>query len=551
MVSRDRAFAEFVETRGPVLWRMASLLELDASDAERALVAALATTRRHWSALNRDGAAEGATRDALSAPFVLKRRRDGTLDDVDSAPANTPPHRAPLAALTARQRVLLVVPVFAGSTITEVARLLNMPSAEASAMAEEAEHIFRGQTDAASGALITALDAAALRDVPEDLLPEVLAVPRPRRTPLAAAALLVAVTVAAVVAVAPWGGGGDATGAESAVNEWGVPNDLRMFGGLPSLASEPIERASTALVVGGTPVVTDADTGEARAVFGTQSGPAWFDRENNRQTLLIRSRWTQVVLSPNGEWLLLVKLNPDTPSSPFNQSRADAGALFLVKVSTGATVRLDEMHPSPDATGAAGIAEARLAWAPNSQSFACACRGTLSVGALDTDGHVVVNHTAVRARSVAWGSPGLAVAEPQGGWWYVDQPTVASETLVYGEALGISSTEPVSYLEISVLTIYALGADRRPDGGHCTLWDSNFSYPVSVLTAAERGGTLCTPVTMQPGREGFVLVLPAKGPARRPQPLDIVVVHRDGSTSDAGSFPPGTTTASFAADLVG
>jgi hypothetical protein len=30
-----------------------------------------------------------------------------------------------------------------------------------------------------------------------------------------------------------------------------------------------------------------------------------------------------------------------------------------------------------------------------------------------------------------------------------------------------------------------------------------------------------------------------------------VVVHRDGSTSDAGSFPPGTTTASFAADLVG
>ena len=530
---------------------MASLLELDPSDAERALVAALATTRRHWSALNRDGTAESATRDALSAAFVSQRRRDGTLDDVDSAPANTSPHRAPLAALNARQRVLLVVPVFAGSTLTEVARLLNMSSAEASAMAEEAEQIFRGQTGPASGALITALDAAALRDVPPDLLPETLGVPRPRRTPLAAAAVVVAVTVAAVVAIAPWGGQGDATSAESAVNEWGVPNDLRMLGDLPSLASEPIERASTALVVGGTPVVTDADTGEARAVFGTQSGPAWFDRENNRQTLLIRSQWTQVVLSPNGEWLLLVKLNPDGPSTPFNQSRADVGVLFLVKVSTGSTIRLDEMHPSPDATGAAGIAEARLAWAPNSQSFACACRGTLSVGALDTDDHVVVNHTAVRARSVAWGSPGLAVAEPQGGWWYVDQPTVASETLVYGEALGISTTEPVSYLEISVLTIYALGADRRPDGGHCTLWDSNFSYPVSVLTAAERGGTLCTPVTMQPGRGGFVLVLPAKGPARRSQPLDIVVVHRDGSTSDAGSFPPGTTTASFAADLVG
>ncbi|MFL6180825.1 MAG: RNA polymerase sigma factor [Actinomycetes bacterium] len=551
MVTRDRGFAEFVETRGPVLWRMASLLELDPAEAERALVAALATTRRRWSALNRDRAAESATRESLSAAFIAKRRREGTLDDPAPATGTTAPHRAALAALTSRQRVLLVVPVFAGSTLTEVARLLNMSSAEASGMAEQAERTFRVQTGQASGALITALDAVALRDAPSHLLTETLAVPRPRRTPLAAAAVVVAITVAVVVAVAPWGGRGDATGAESAVNEWGVPRDLGLRGDLPSLAAEPIDKASTALVVGSTPVVTDAVTGEARAVFASQADPAWFDRENNQQTLLSHSQWTQVVLSPNGEWLLLVKRNPDTPSSPFNQSRADVGVLFLVEISTGATIRVDEMHPSPDATGAAGIAEARLAWAPNSQSFACACSGTLSVGLMDADGHVVVNHTAVRARSVAWGSPGLAVAEPQGGWWYVDQPTVDRDALVYGAALGISTTEPVSYLEISVLTIYALGADRRPDGGHCTLWDSSFSYPVSVLTAAERGGTLCTPVTMQAGRDGFVLVLPAKGPTQRSRSLDIVVVRRDGSTSDAGSFPPGTTTASFAADLVG
>src|SRR6185295_8456614 len=104
---------------------------------------------------------------------------------------------------------------------------------------------------------------------------------------------------------------------------------------------EPIDQASTALVVGGTPVVLDAATGEARAVFGAQAGPAWFDRKNNRQTMLIRSPWTQVVLSPNGQWLLLVKVNPDVRSGQFHQSRSDIGVLFLVKVSTGATIRVD------------------------------------------------------------------------------------------------------------------------------------------------------------------------------------------------------------------
>ncbi|MFL6178794.1 MAG: hypothetical protein ACJ74E_02940, partial [Actinomycetes bacterium] len=139
MVTRDRGFAEFVETRGPVLWRMASLLELDPAEAERALVAALATTRRRWSALNRDRAAESATRESLSAAFIAKRRREGTLDDPAPETGNTAPHRAALAALTSRQRALLVVPVFAGSTLTEVARLLDMSSAEASGMAEQAE----------------------------------------------------------------------------------------------------------------------------------------------------------------------------------------------------------------------------------------------------------------------------------------------------------------------------------------------------------------------------------------------------------------------------
>jgi hypothetical protein len=298
-------------------------------------------------------------------------------------------------------------------------------------------------------------------------------------------------------------------------------------------------------------VVTDAATGDARAVFGVQTGPEWWDREGDRQTKLIRSRWTQVALSPNGEWLLLVRSMSDVRLSSPASTRADSGQLFLVQISTGATFQIDDLYPSPDATGPAGIAQVQLAWAPDSQSFACVSNGKLSTAAVNPYGQVVLSHTAIRARSVAWGSPGLAVSAPHGGWHYVDQPTVGYEELVYGVALGISLSEPVSYLEISLLTIYALGADKKPDGGHCTLWDANFSYPVSVLTAAERGGTLCTPITVQAGREDFILVLPAKGPTSTAQPLDIVVVHRDGSISEAGSFPPGTTAASFAAGLVG
>jgi hypothetical protein len=552
MVSADREFAEFIETRGSALWAMASLLEIDELDARRTLTDALAGTRRRWPSIRRDGDAESLARDLLGASFVARHRRAGTLEVAASPPVEqASSQRVALSQLTARQRALLVLPAYVGATVTEAARLLDMTGAEAKAMVDDAERTFREHAGAASNAaLITLLDAAALRDAPPDLLADSLRAWRPRHTALIAAAVVVVAAVAVVIAVTPWRGGTEATGAESAVNSWGIPNDLHLFGDIPSLAASPIDRASTALVVGGTPLVADAVTGQTRAVFGTQWGPAWFDREDDKQTMLIRSRWTQTVLSPDGAWLLLVKVDRRPVTGRHNQPGADVGQLFLVKVATGATSRIDEMNPSADATGTAGIAESRLVWAPDSKSFACACSGTLSIGELNSDEKVTVTHTTVRARAVAWGSPGLAVAEPHGGWWYVDRPTVASEALVYSAALAISFSDPESYLEVSALTIYALGADRKPDGGHCTLWDADFSYPVSILPAAERGGTLCTPVALQAGRDGFLLVLPAKG-SQTAQPLDIVVVHDDGTSSDAGSFPPGTTAASFATDLVG
>ncbi|HEX5017597.1 MAG TPA: hypothetical protein VFX15_08430, partial [Actinomycetes bacterium] len=66
---------------------------------------------------------------------------------------------------------------------------------------------------------------------------------------------------------------------------------------------------------------------------------------------------------------------------------------------------------------------------------------------------------------------------------------------------------------------------------------------------SERNGRLCTPVAVQPAGDGFALVMSPRASATGA--LEILVVDARGITSSAGFFPDGTSTASFAADLVG
>ena len=76
-----------------------------------------------------------------------------------------------------------------------------------------------------------------------------------------------------------------------------------------------------AYIAQGVPVVTDATTGEARTVLAGSPTPAWYDGNvNGVVTGLLRRGppWTQAVLSPDGQWLLLVQ-------APVLVGRTDSG----------------------------------------------------------------------------------------------------------------------------------------------------------------------------------------------------------------------------------
>ena len=549
MAGRDQGFTDFVDTRAPALWPMATLLEREPDVAQGLLVGALADVRRRWGQLGRDGGAEHEARLTLAARFVRGGRAEDpspSIHDDDGAGER----RAALFTLTAQQRVLLVLSAYTGTDDREIARVADVKVDEVAALTGRAEAAFRAELDDASSTrLLSLLDDAALHDVPPGLTAAVLAArPSRRGRVLVGAGVLVGV-VAIGVALSPLVAGSDPADAQAAVKEWGVPALIDKPSVLPSLLEAPIGRASAAVVVDGTPLVIDASSGDARAVFDATSDLAAkaVDRGGHG---LIRQNWTQVVLSPDGERLLLVRPRPEV--SPTLQSgRSTTGELFVVDIDSGDVTPIEEMNPTPVATAIAGIAQPRLAWAPDSRSFACACSGTLSIALFDDDGLGAVNHTAREARAVAWGVQGPAVADRKGGWSYTDLPAIDTSPFIYAPGLAIADADPTMYLEVSARTIYALGADDRPDGGHCTLWDADLSSPVEVLSVAERGGTLCTPMTLQPGRDGFVLVVASSGPDAERRPFDVVAVDREGKSEVISSVPRATTAASFAAELVG
>ena len=550
MAGRDQEFVAFLDARGPALWRMASLLELEPDDAEALLVTSLSDVRQRWSALTREGNAEPATRLEIAARYVASERRAGMLDAAMQVPGPVGTSRAALFSLTPRQRTLLVLTTYAGADIDEAAKVVGASRDEVPALIAQADEAFRGNLAESGAPLLTLLDGAALHEVPTQLNASVLAAaPRHRRRLMATAGGVAVVLVGALV-LSPWGRGSDASDDPAAAGDSGVPAVVDLPTDPPALTEAPIESASAALVVDDVPVVLDAATGEVRAVFDDSSdlAPMPIDRGNHGT---VRQNWSQAVLSPDGTRLLLVRPRPWSASMPGRPTGSGTGELVVVDIASGDATVVDELNPSPRATGVAGIAQPRLAWAPDSASFACACSGTLSLGLFDDDGLGAVNHTARMAHAVAWGPEGVAVADRRGGWSYTDQAAAETSPFIYSTGLAVTRTDPTMYLEVSPLTIYALGADSEPDGGHCTLWDADFTYPMAVLPMAERGGTLCTPMTVQAGRSGFVLVLPGVGSEADERPFDVVAIDRDGSNTVIGTVPRETTAASFAAELVG
>ena len=127
-----------------------------------------------------------------------------------------------------------------------------------------------------------------------------------------------------------------------------------------------------AYIADGVPVVTDAATGDARTVLAGRPQPEWYDGNvDGVVTGLLRRGppWTQAVLSPDGEWLLLVQapvlLGLETGSSSpgdradstsIGESLAPTGDLYLVRISTGEVTPVSEADPVSDAQGVASVA---------------------------------------------------------------------------------------------------------------------------------------------------------------------------------------------------
>ncbi|MEO8107150.1 MAG: hypothetical protein ABI720_07505, partial [Actinomycetes bacterium] len=486
-------------------------------------------------------------------------RRSRTLDAVPApsiVPDGASAERLALASLTNRQRACLILSAFESLNDADIASALRLKIDDAQHFTQEATAQFRRAAGVAPGAtLLPLLNAAASREVPGDFAARVDGEARSQRRrgmAIALGAATAAVAIGATVAAVTPGDNPESSAASPSANivRWGIPAEPPLPRRLQSLAEQPIATASMAYVTQGVPVVTDAATGEARTVLGGRPQPEWYDGNvDGVVTGLLRRGppWTQSVLSPDGQWLLLVQAPREATSE-----RA-VGALYLVRVSTGQVTPLPDANPVARSQGVVSIANSVLAWAPGGGAFACVCGGGLRVFDLEP--------TVPRARvtserrgsftDVAWGQQGLIARRASGGWVSLTRGGAPIEDLGGADAVAASITSPAVYLSVGVTSIYALGADTEPDGGRCVMWDADIAAPIEVRPVPERDGPLCTPVALQAGRSGVLLVLRPDRPRPQPLPLDVVSVDSAGASTVIGTLPPGTTFGSFAAKFVG
>ena len=515
-MSKARAgFSDFVETRGASLARSASLLELDAVEAEHAVVGALAWSSRHWGSLARDGNADEAVRQHLYTAVTTRWRRARTLDAVPAPSAITddaPAERAALASLTNRQRAALVLTAFDSLSNAEVAALLRMKGADSQRLTEGAAAQFRRSAGVTQDApLLPLLNLAASRVVPTGLVPAALAASRSSgRRYLAIAAAAVAVVAVAAMALLPSSGNEpEADPMAASIEQWGIPPEPPVARKLPSLVDEPIETASMAYISRGIPVVTDAVSGAARTVLSGRPIPEWYGLGTVSGPPRRASPWTQAVLSPDGGWLLLVQ-GRRGPAGVSDEDRPGAtGELYLVRIATGEVTRLPDANPAAAPQGAYAIADTVLAWAPGGGAFACVCDRSVRVFDLEptTPRTRMMSSTEPGFTDVAWGAEGLLGRRADGEWVLRTGGGINVGQLGRTDGLAASISTPPVYLTVGITSIYALGADSSPDGGHCVLWTADLSTPTEIAPLPEEDGKLCTPVALQPGRSGVLLVL--------------------------------------------
>lgn len=303
-----------------------------------------------------------------------------------------------------------------------------------------------------------------------------------------------------------------------------VPVELPTPEDLPTLAEAPMDAASVAYVVDGRLVLVSAADGHA-AVDSAAAVPV--------------GRISSVTLSPDGRYAVLVRSwsagvnTAGLPMSLFDVAAHEETAISLIQARVP--------------TGGGPLQQQDVTWAPDASWFACACTAEGSaevalVERIDAQDGTVDSLVGWRSRTtgLSWGQNGLAVRDSDVPRWRL-APTYQ---LVGGHGGG-----PGWPVIGSGSAAVMAGQDVR----HYLTADVD-SYRVWSSLGAPMPGSLGSErlTVVSDATKGFLLgTRPASAAGAGDAPIRVRWVSYFNELRDLTQLPAGTSSASFAAALIG
>ena len=385
-------------------------------------------------------------------------------------------------------------------------------------------------------------DGAAESQPPEELAARAVAGARRRRTQRYTVAGSVLAAAAVVLGFVMASSSERLDGAPRPNEVAGVPDQLPAAIGLPKLAADTMSSASTAYLVDGEVVVIDAATGEG-ALVAFRPSP---DSPRVGVTPGIGPD-ASLALSADGRFLMV---SSGDPNSEVGSSRE---WMWMVDVATG-TVALQTGIQLAPAGDESPVLLNRMAWSPNGTTFACVCAfssGRPQLHLMRTSeleaGDLTVNSAesaGVVPTQISWGTDGLVARLPElGGDWRLVPPGDGSmadpkEWPTISSALAPESID-------QFVTAVVMGQSRQ--GGFLgVIKGFRYYWLVNDVDYKELSEVGVRPVLGSLGDSYFAVFTDWKG-----DPVDGAVTRIDANgETTLTTLPPGSTTVSFASDLV-
>lgn len=383
------------------------------------------------------------------------------------------------------------------------------------------------------------LDGAADSAVPIGLGERAVAGARHRRARRALVGGSVAAVVAAVALVAVVVAGqpfrSDARPQPGDVAS--LPAELPSPAGLPTLAEAPMDAATTAYVV----------AGEVILVSSSSRQPARLPLDPARLAGAVggadvNGEAVSATVSPDGRTVLLML-------EPGEESEGTGLVPVVLNVGSGEATVVEGLRGAQP-PGDGWLQPQLVAWSPDSSSVACVCAAAADppeVWLLDVpdlvDGSAAGRwNLPVEGWGLSWGQAGLAIKFDQRGaeWWHVSPGTLQAQGAPMWKRLA-DDVVALAFAEEDYRHFATADADsiRVWSGyGGAETWLLRGEH-LAFLAALPGGFAVVTwPADAQPGEP------PAASP------LQVRVIDYFGRVSQLTRLPAGTSTASFAADLV-